>query len=615
MSSKKVFKNILLIILISLNFFNLEYSFGFSTDYMKAQEAARQQAEADRLAKEKQAEADKQAEQEKKARADQEAANKAAADKVKADAPANEQLDTQIGIVDSEIKALREKHPEIWQLETQKQQLEEKLKTTTREWSGKEVIKSQIEEVNNKINKVPRLWQLEERKKTLETTKQELADWKKTPTEAQITAKKVQNEVVKEQKAVSDINTAIVNAQNAQNKLVAWGNVTVNADWTINDPTGQYAASQELIQNLQAKADWFSDGTVTWESVITEATSWTAKAENIAKTESKPLISPKNASEAQAWNSEGVSKWMAEVQGVVDAAEAAVKNLKTSKENNEKTLSELQDTVTETERQYQENLEAYWAGDPRTVQSKSAAEDAKANLKNLGKPLQDSIRKTDTELKQAEQLLEVAKDRKQKTEKKFQEDSPEAYAEHKIKEKYNEQRQAIIDADKNWELEPGQKEDLLGKLENAYDAVDNWEDWAQEKFNNALNELQRQKIENYKAKCKENWDCLTESSFMMNTKSTFWLWSKTAWNKSRTTDAKATINSVIWRIIQNLMIALWSLSLLIMTVWAGYMILYHGQDEYLSKWKWIFMAGITSLVIALSSYILVDLVRYVLYWG
>jgi hypothetical protein len=50
---------------------------------------------------------------------------------------------------------------------------------------------------------------------------------------------------------------------------------------------------------------------------------------------------------------------MAEVQGVVDAAEAAVKNLKTSKENNEKTLSELQDTVTETERQYQENLEAY----------------------------------------------------------------------------------------------------------------------------------------------------------------------------------------------------------------------------------------------------------------
>jgi hypothetical protein len=62
-----------------------------------------------------------------------------------------------------------------------------------------------------------------------------------------------------------------------------------------------------------------------------------------------------------------------------------------------------------------------------------------------------------------------------------------------------------------------------------------------------------------------------------------------------------------------LMIGLGSVSLLIMTIWAWYMIIFHGQDELLSKWKYIFMSWIIALVVALSSYYIVSLLRYLLY--
>jgi hypothetical protein len=75
------------------------------------------------------------------------------------------------------------------------------------------------------------------------------------------------------------------------------------------------------------------------------------------------------------------------------------------------------------------------------------------------------------------------------------------------------------------------------------------------------------------------------------------------------------VNFVLGTIIQKLMIALGSLALIIMTIWAGYMILAHGQDELLSKWKSIFISGITSLVVALSAYYLVSFIRFILYSG
>lgn len=85
------------------------------------------------------------------------------------------------------------------------------------------------------------------------------------------------------------------------------------------------------------------------------------------------------------------------------------------------------------------------------------------------------------------------------------------------------------------------------------------------------------------------------------------------WQGLKWSDAKTTINNTLWTIIQKLMIALWVIALLVMTIWAWYMILYHGEDEYLSKWKNIFIGWITALIVALSSYYIVNIIWYILY--
>ncbi len=78
-------------------------------------------------------------------------------------------------------------------------------------------------------------------------------------------------------------------------------------------------------------------------------------------------------------------------------------------------------------------------------------------------------------------------------------------------------------------------------------------------------------------------------------------------------DTKQVVNFVLWTIIQKLMIAIWVISLLVMTIWAWYMIFYHWQDELLSKGKSIFNSWIIALIVALSSYYIVSLVRLILY--
>jgi len=148
--------------------------------------------------------------------------------------------------------------------------------------------------------------------------------------------------------------------------------------------------------------------------------------------------------------------------------------------------------------------------------------------------------------------------------------------------------------------------DRIAELENEI----NWINKDVQKFNDSQ----------FKKDCWKSWNCLTETSFMLDTTSIFWPWkSKKNWNwDANWWTSKRAINGLLGTIIQKLMIALGTISLLIMSIWAGYIILYHGQDEYLSKWKWIFVAGLTSLVVALSSYLLVNLVRFILYsttWG
>lgn len=85
------------------------------------------------------------------------------------------------------------------------------------------------------------------------------------------------------------------------------------------------------------------------------------------------------------------------------------------------------------------------------------------------------------------------------------------------------------------------------------------------------------------------------------------------WNSLKWWDSKTTINNTLWNIIKKLMIALWVIALFVMTIWAWYMILYQWHDEYLSKWKNIFIWWITALIVALSSYYLVNFIWYILY--
>ncbi|MBW7954564.1 hypothetical protein H3C61_02000 [Candidatus Gracilibacteria bacterium] len=108
--------------------------------------------------------------------------------------------------------------------------------------------------------------------------------------------------------------------------------------------------------------------------------------------------------------------------------------------------------------------------------------------------------------------------------------------------------------------------------------------------------------------CSTSGDCIDKETFMIDTS----LYSPGG-NGLKKGESKDTINFVLGTLIQKLMIGLGIIALLIMTIGAGYMILYHGEDELLSKGKNIFIAGITSLVVALSAYYLISLVGYLLY--
>ena len=111
----------------------------------------------------------------------------------------------------------------------------------------------------------------------------------------------------------------------------------------------------------------------------------------------------------------------------------------------------------------------------------------------------------------------------------------------------------------------------------------------------------------YNEACADSKGCLDKTSFMIDV-SSLSPWLEVWWS---TTSQR--VNWLLWTIIQKMMIALASISVLLMTVWGGYIILHNWQDELLSKWKAIFMSWIYAIVIALSSYYLISIVRYILY--
>jgi hypothetical protein len=76
---------------------------------------------------------------------------------------------------------------------------------------------------------------------------------------------------------------------------------------------------------------------------------------------------------------------------------------------------------------------------------------------------------------------------------------------------------------------------------------------------------------------------------------------------------QATVKNVLATLIDKLIIAFWVLALFIMTIGAGYIIIHHGEDEFLSRGKSIFIAGLTSLAVALSAGLIVKFISYLLY--
>lgn len=103
-------------------------------------------------------------------------------------------------------------------------------------------------------------------------------------------------------------------------------------------------------------------------------------------------------------------------------------------------------------------------------------------------------------------------------------------------------------------------------------------------------------------------DCINKTSFTID------VWTFSPWNDALIESGSwATIKGFLSNIINKLIVAFWVLSLFFMTIGAGYMIIYHGQDELLSRWKSIFMAGLISLAVALSAGMMVNFVAYLLY--
>jgi hypothetical protein len=107
--------------------------------------------------------------------------------------------------------------------------------------------------------------------------------------------------------------------------------------------------------------------------------------------------------------------------------------------------------------------------------------------------------------------------------------------------------------------------------------------------------------------CKVSKNCIDQPSFVIKT------WDISPWIVGKWNTSSEIANWALWTIIQKMMLALWFLSVFIMTVWAWYIVLHNWQDELLSKWKTIFMSWIYAMIIALSSYYLVAAVRFLLY--
>lgn len=170
------------------------------------------------------------------------------------------------------------------------------------------------------------------------------------------------------------------------------------------------------------------------------------------------------------------------------------------------------------------------------------------------------------------------------------------------------------------------KPEDISSLKAAWLVNNNWtltDKWAQiskqtdwkcwnDCYNNLMNSAKETNSSAaWDQKCAD-WNCLDKPNFMVDT-SAFSIWKNGLKNNDWVGSWKKTINAVLWTIIQKLMIVLWTLSFAIITIWGYFMITSHWNDSLLTKWKNVVKWWILSLVIALSSYYIVNMVSYILY--
>jgi len=102
----------------------------------------------------------------------------------------------------------------------------------------------------------------------------------------------------------------------------------------------------------------------------------------------------------------------------------------------------------------------------------------------------------------------------------------------------------------------------------------------------------------------------SSTDFTINTNDVIgWMWVE----PDPSSTLKWKFDWLLWKIINTLMISIWAVAMVVMSIGAWYMIIYNWQEELLTKWRKMFFSWILALVIALSSYYIINLVRYILY--
>jgi len=154
-------------------------------------------------------------------------------------------------------------------------------------------------------------------------------------------------------------------------------------------------------------------------------------------------------------------------------------------------------------------------------------------------------------------------------------------------------------------LSPAQKQQLQKKFpwKNIGANLNDWKSW------DITKAAQQMVNQNNKSNTKvDSKNDISSTSFQIT------VWDISPGKKSIKWDSsKETAKKTLQTIIDNLIVAFWVLALLVMTIGWGYMIMYHWQDELLTKWKSIFTSGLIAVAVALSAWILVKLVVYLLY--